>query len=200
MFDSRIRPLIDPPLNVAGRRLARAGITADGLTIAGGALGVLAAIAAALGWFGVGLLLLVANRLADGLDGAVARATVKTDRGGFLDITLDFVVYATVPLGFALYDPVTNGVAAAALLASFTVNGTCFLAYATMAAKRGLETTAQGAKSLFYLSGIAEGFETIVVFIAFFVFPAWFAPIAWAFAAVCFISATARIAMGWRTL
>ena len=52
------------------------------------------------------------SRLFDGLDGAVARASTKTDRGGFLDIVLDFAFYGAIPLGFVLADPAGNAVAA----------------------------------------------------------------------------------------
>ena len=194
MFDSRIRPLIDPPLNTLGRGLARAGVTADAVTLGGFVLGLAAACAIGFGVYWLGFLLIALNRLADGLDGAVARATQKTDHGGYLDITLDFVFYGAIPLAFAVADPAANAVAAAALLASFYANGSAFLAFAISAEKLRLSTDAQGIKSFFYLGGIAEGTETIAVFLIMCLFPAWFAWIAWAFAAVCFVSAFARIA------
>lgn len=200
MFDARLRPLIDPPLDAAGRSLSARGITADQLTLAGFAAGAAAGLAIAAGFFWLGLVLIALNRVADGLDGAVARATARTDRGGFLDITLDFAFYGLVPLAFAAHDPAANGLAAAAVLASFYVNGTAFLAFAVMAEKRGLSTARQGVKSLYYLTGIAEGAETIAVFLAWCLFPGWFAPIAYGFAAVTAVSALARIIGGARAL
>ena len=116
---------------------------------------------------------------------AVARIMGPTDRGGFLDITLDFAFYAAVPLAFAVYDPGSNALAASALLAAFLVNGSVFLAYAATAAKRGLTTTAQGHKSIYYVAGLAEGAETIVVFIACCLWPVAFPVIAYGFATVC---------------
>ena len=77
----------------------------------------------------------------------MARHSFRTDRGGFLDIVLDFAFYAAIPLGFVLARPVTNAVAGAVLLASFYVNGASFLAYAVMAERRGLSGTARGPKS-----------------------------------------------------
>lgn len=200
MFDARLRPLIDPPLNAAGRRLAAAGISADAVTLAGFACGIAAAFA--ICWHAplLGALLILANRLADGLDGAVARARVRTDRGGYLDIVLDFFFYGAIPFAFALADPSANALAASALLLSFYMNGASFLGFAIMAEKRGLSTSAQGSKSLYYLGGLAEGAETIAVFLAFCLFPAAFAPMAWAFAAVCAVSATARLVMVSRLL
>jgi len=106
------------------------------------------------------LTLLIASRIADGLDGAVACATRRTDRGAFLDIVLDFFVYATVPLGFAIWSPHTNSLPAALLLASFVANRSAFLAFSIMAERRGMITTRQGQKSIYYLAGIAEGFES----------------------------------------
>jgi phosphatidylglycerophosphate synthase len=200
VFDSKLRPVIDGPLNAAGRRLAALGVGADHVTIVGFAIGIGAALAIAMGAFGLGLTLVGLNRLADGLDGAIARATRATDRGGFLDIALDFGFYAAIPLAFAVHDPASNALPAAFLIASFLANGTTFLAFATAAAKRDLTTTDQGAKSFFYLAGIAEGAETIVVFCAFCLWPAGFPWLAGGFAVFCFASAAARVIAGWRTL
>ncbi len=200
MFDSHIRPLIDPPLNRAGRWLAGRGVTADAVTLAGFGIGMAAAGAIAFGRLDLGLWLFLAGRLADGLDGAVARATKKTDRGGFLDIVLDFILYGAIPLAFAIHDPSANALAAAVLLMSFFANGTTFLAFAIMAAKRDIETTAQGQKSLYYMSGLAEGFETVVVLAAFCVWPQHFALIAYAYAMLCFASSFGRILIAWRVL
>lgn len=200
MFDARLRRHIDGPLNAAGRRLAGAGVSADQVTLIGFAFGILAAIALAFEYWPLGLVLFIAGRLADGLDGAIARATNPTDRGGFLDIVLDFVVYGAIPLAFAIADPIANAVAASVLLFSFLCNGSAFLAYAIMAEKRGLTTSAQGLKSLFYLAGLAEGGETVLFFMSFCLFPSYFAWLAYGFAALCFLSAFARTIIAWRTL
>ena len=200
MLDARIRRLIDPALDAAGRHLAARGVRADAVTVAGFAAGMLAALAIALGSPGFGLALVAANRIADGLDGAIARATVKTDRGGFLDITLDFAVYAAVPLAFAWADPSRNALPAAFLLAGFVVNGATFLAFALVAERRGLQSTAQGEKALYYLSGLAEGAETITVFVAMCLWPNAFPFLAGAFGALCTLSGAARIRLGWRLL
>jgi phosphatidylglycerophosphate synthase len=137
MFDSKIRALIDPFLARPGQLLAANGVGADVITIGGCALGIVAALAIAFGQFGIALTLLIANRIADGLDGAVARATQRTDFGAFLDITLDFLIYAAVPLGFAAWSPQANALPSAFLLASFVVNGSAFLAFSIMAERRG---------------------------------------------------------------
>ena len=194
MFDARIRPLIDPPLNRAGNRLARCGVSANTLTLAGAFLALLAGIAIALGAFGIGLLLVIANRLLDGLDGAVARATRPTDFGGYLDAVGDFVFYASVPVGFAVADA-DNAVAATVLLGSFLLTGTSFLGFAILAGKRGLETTAHGRKSFFYSTGLAEGGETVLFFVLMCLFPAVFAELASVFSLLCVLTVVQRTAL-----
>jgi phosphatidylglycerophosphate synthase len=200
VIDANVRRLIDPPLAHAGQLLAAAGIGADAVTIGGCLLGLAAALAVSAGQFYIALALLIANRIADGLDGAIARATRPTDRGAFLDIALDFLVYAAVPLGFAAWSPHANAFPAAFLLASFVANGSAFLAFSTIAEKRGIATTRQGQKSIYYLAGIAEGFETIAFMIAFCLFPSAFPILAIIFATVCWISAVGRLVLGWKLL
>ena len=178
MLDSAARRLIDPALNRAGRRLAALGATADAVTLAGLALGLLAAALIALGAPGWALLPLLASRVADGLDGAVARATRRSDWGGYLDIACDFAFYGAVPLGFVLADPEANGLAGAFLLAAFYFNGTTFLGYAILAEKRGMQTRAQGIKSLYFSNGLLEGTETIAFFVLICLFPGGFPPLA----------------------
>lgn len=199
MFDGRLRRMIDPPLDVAGAALARRGIGADRVTLAGLALGLLCALAVAWRHDALALALLAASRLCDGLDGAIARATAPSDRGGFLDITCDFVFYGAVPLAFALRDPAGNALPAAVLLFAFYVNGASFLAFAVMAAKRGLTTMQRGAKSLYFTAGLAEGAETIACFAAMMLWPGHFAWLAYGFAALTLVTALSRSILAWTT-
>lgn len=195
MLDRYARPLIDPPLTLLGRGFARAGIGAASVTLAGMVLGLGAGLAIALGAHLVGCGLLLASRLADGLDGAVARATRPSDFGGFLDIVADFVVYAAVPLGFVLADPAANAVAGALLIAAFYVNAATFLGFAILAAKRGLSTEARGRKSWYHSGGLMEGTETIAFFVVFCVWPGAFVPLASLFAALTLVTAVGRVLM-----
>ncbi|MFA6220265.1 MAG: CDP-alcohol phosphatidyltransferase family protein [Erythrobacter sp.] len=191
MFDARIRPYIDPPLNAAGRFLARRRINADGVTFVGLAMGLAGAVAIAVGHIDTGLALIIGNRLLDGLDGAVARATGPSDLGGYLDIVADFAFYVSVPLAFGIYDP-GNTLAALVLVASFVLTGTSFLAFAAIAAKRGEDTQAHGRKSFYYSTGLAEGSETIAVFITICIWPHWFVPVAYGYAALCALTVVQR--------
>lgn len=192
MFDTRLRPLIDPPLDWTARIFDRFGVSANAMSLAGLVLAGLAAVSIAFGLFGAAFVFVALNRLADGLDGALARRQGPTDLGGFYDIVFDFWFYGAIPLAFALHDPSTNAVAAAALIASFYANGATFLAFSALAARRRLTTRAQGHKAIYYFAGLAEGFETIVVFLLMCLVPGAFFAIAFAFAAVCFLSAGVR--------
>ena len=193
MLDRYARQIIDPPLNRAGSALAARGASADAVTLAGLGLGLLAALVIALGQPFWALIPLLASRLADGLDGAVARATRKTDFGGYLDIAADFLFYGAIPLAFVLHDPAANGAAGAFLLASFYFNGTSFLGYAILAEKHGHKTDLQGQKTLYYSNGLLEGTETIVFFVLLCLFETFFAPLAWLFGGLCFATAILRI-------
>ena len=200
MLDARLRPLIDPPLNAAGRVIARSGLGANAVTLAGIVLALAAGLALAEGHVGQGLVLIVLNRLLDGLDGAVARATQTTDFGGYLDIVGDFVFYVAVPVGFGMASP-ANLVPALVLVATFALTGTSFLAFAMLAAKRGMSTMAHGRKSFFYNTGLAEGTETIACFVGMCLLPDHFAPIALGYAGLCVLTViqrtvNARLAFG----
>lgn len=197
MIDARLLPLQRALMVPPARWLVARGVRADQITVVGCAIGLLAALAAAFGFYGLALLGLVLNRLADGLDGAVARLTKPTDRGAFLDIALDFVFYAAFPIGFIMADPAANGLAGAVLVASFVLTGSSFLAFSVIAERRGLQAQDYPTKGIYYLGGLAEGAETIAVFVAFCLFPAAFAWIAWIFALACLVTAITRYVAGW---
>lgn len=188
-----MRRRIDPPLDRLGARLAAAGVRADAVTLVGFAVGLAAVPLVAAGWTWLALAALVANRLADGLDGAVARHDRLTDLGGYLDIVCDFLVYAGLPLGFALLDPQANALAAAVVLFSFMGTASSFLTYAVIAAKRRETTEIRGRKSLYYLGGLTEGTETFAFLAAICAFPQAFVPLAYLFAAACAVTTASRI-------
>lgn len=198
MFDAKLRPLIDPPLNAAGSWIAARGIGANALTLLGLAIGLAGAGAIAGRHFAPGLALIAINRVFDGLDGAVARVDGPTDLGGYLDIVADFAFYVAVPVGFGIADP-ANTLPALILVASFVLTGTSFLAFAAIAAERGKTTVAHGTKSFFYSTGLAEGGETIAVFVAMCLWPTSFAAIAYGYAALCVLTVCQRSALAVRT-
>ena len=199
MMDGLMRRKLDPSLNQAGKILAKSGLRANQVTLIGLGLGLLAA-----GLIGLGqstclaLIPLLASRVADGLDGAVARASKITDFGGYLDIVCDFIFYGAIAFAFVLRDPTANGIAGAFLLMSFYANGASFLSFAILAAKRGLKTETRGVKSLYFTAGLLEGTETIVFFMTICIWPGLFAPLAWGFGGLCFVTALARISLASR--
>lgn len=191
MLDARLRRVIDAPLDRIGAWLVSMGATANAVTAIGMILGAAAVAALALEAYGAALVLILLNRLADGLDGAIARNRGITDFGGYLDIVADFLFYNAVVFGFALGRP-EEALAAAFLLFSFVGTGISFLAFAVMAAKRGIETDRYGRKSLFYIGGLTEGTETIACFVAICLFPDAFAWIAVGFGILCWMTTIAR--------
>lgn len=197
MIDATILPLQRRVLAWPAQLLVRSGIEADQVTLGGFAVGLLAVGAIAFGQCDLALALMVLNRLADGLDGAVARLRGPTDRGAFLDIALDFVFYALVPVGFALHDPDMNALPAAVLISAFVGTGSSFLAFSVIAAKRGLTAEAYPSKGIYYLGGLTEGAETIGVFAAMCLWSQSFAILAWIFAAACALTTVMRWMQAW---
>ncbi len=195
MLDGAVRRRLEPILDRIGIALANHGVSADMVTISGLLLGLVAAILIAFEFYLSGTALILFSRLCDGLDGAVARASRKTDFGGFLDIVLDFAFYGAIPLAFVIADPAVNGLAGGFLLFAFYVNGSTFLAFAVMAEKRAMTTEVRGAKSLYFTTGIAEATETIVFLLACCLFPSWFPTLAALFAAICLYTALSRIVL-----
>ena len=198
MIDRPAIALIRPLLDALAKPLARAGIGADAVTLAGLGLGLVAAGLIAAGLPLAGAAGIVLSRLLDGLDGAVARQTRPTARGGFLDISLDFVFYASIPLAFAIANPAANAQAAACLLAAFVANGTVFLAFAVTASQTRMTSLAYPQKSFYFLGGLAEATETLVAFLAMCLWPHHFPWLAYGFAALCAMSAATRVVAGWK--
>lgn len=199
MLDRALRPLIDPPLARLAGVAVDLGIGANAVTLAGFAVGMLAFPALAAEAYGPALVLILLNRIADGLDGAIARRVGPSAAGGFLDIALDFIFYAAVPLGFSLARP-ENAVAAAFLVFAFVGTGSSFLAYAAVAASRAGRAAAAPDKAIAYLGGITEGSETILFFVLICLFPAAFVPLAYGFGALCCITTLFRLIAGWQSL
>ncbi|OFS07978.1 CDP-alcohol phosphatidyltransferase family protein [Hafnia sp. HMSC23F03] len=200
MFDRYLHPRVKPLLNRIAATIDRPEITPDRISLAGFLIGALALPFLAMQWYPAALLVIVINRLFDGLDGALARRRNLSDAGGFLDIALDFLFYALVPFGFVLASPALNAVAGAWLLFAFIGTGSSFLAFAAVADKYKLENLDYPHKSFYYLGGLTEGAETILVFVLFCLFPAYFPLLAWLFGALCWFTTLTRVWGGYHTL
>lgn len=196
MFDRAMNRVLQRPLQRLASGLVARGLGADQMTWVGFVIGLTAIPLIALGYADWALLSIALNRLADGLDGAMARLTRPTDLGAFLDISLDFLFYASIPLAFVLADPVRNGLAGAVLIYSFIGTGCTFLAFAVLAAKRRATSTAYPGKGFYYLGGLTESTETIAVFVLMCLWPEWFGALAYGFAGLCALTTVTRIAAG----
>ena len=199
MFDTRLRRVVDPPLNKTARWLTRSGASANALTIIGAFFGLGAAAAISQQQFAAGLVLILLNRILDGLDGAVARINGATEFGGYLDTLGDFLFYVSVPVGFGLANA-EKLLPALLLVASFTLTAVSFLGFAAIAARRGNEHGSHGPKAFIYSTGLMEGGETIAFFILFCLFPAYFPVLALVFAALCILTVAQRITLAAKTL
>ena len=200
MLDPWIRPVIAPPLQYLATHLNHRSITADQVTMIGFAVGITALPLIWAHHYGPALVLILLNRILDGVDGALARMTAPTDAGGFLDITLDFIFYSGVVAGFALADTDRNALAAVLLLFSFMGTGSSFLAFSAMAAKNGITSVVYPHKSMYYLGGITEGTETLLLFVLICCFPDHFPGLAIGFSLLCWITTCLRLMAGYETL
>jgi phosphatidylglycerophosphate synthase len=192
MLDAPLRRVVAPVLAMGAKRLAHAGVRPAAVTGAGWLAGALACVAAATHMWPLALGLWLVNRLLDGLDGAVAAVTGATDLGGFLDIVADFSIYGGFIVAVAVAEPDAR-LACVALLTSYYLSGTAFLALSSLLERRG--GIATDRRSLRFVGGLAEGAETIVVYVLFCLYPTHAALIAWAFSAAVAITVVQRIAL-----
>ena len=172
-------------------------------------LGVASAASAGAQWWALALVLWLLSRLADGLDGPLARrraARAGPDAqpggaGGFLDICADFVVYGAGVVGVAVGATTAFGAPwwpFLLVLLAYYVNGTAFLAFSSIAERTGRRL--DDGRSLSFLGGLAEGVETVAVHALWLLAPqiAW--PVALVWAAVVATSAAHRVVAGYRAL
>lgn len=200
MLDRHITPLLRPALARLAKRLVHRGVRADHVTLASFAMGIVAMACIVTQAYGAGVVFVLISRLGDALDGAVARETQPTDAGGFLDIALDFLFYGGIVVAFALAAPQANALPAAVLLMGFIGTATSFLAFATLAAKRGITSLEYPDKSFYFLGGLTEATETLAFFIAMGIWPHAFGVLAYVFAALCALTTVTRIWSGYRIL
>jgi phosphatidylglycerophosphate synthase len=173
------------------------GVTANQVTMIGAAFGLIAAGFVVAGLFYPALWFVIVNRVIDGLDGAVARASRSSDFGGYLDIVSDFIFYSAIPLAFAVARPET-ALAAAFLIFSFIGTSTSFLGFAILAEKHHVTTQIRGKKAFYYLGGLTEGTETILLILAILVWPDHFSVMAIIFGILCWVTTVTRIYAAYR--
>ena len=202
MLDALFRPIKErylAPVAVAlGRR-----VSPMAATIAAFLVGLGAAACAVVGLYPAGLLLWIVNRLLDGLDGTLARVQgTQSDLGGYVDMLLDFVVYAAIPMGFALGigDRATL-TAALALLASFYVNAASWMYLAAVLERRDAGARSRGELTTITMPpGLIGGTETIVLYAAFFLFPGFVVPLFWVMCGLVGVTVLQRLRWAMRHL
>ena len=179
MLDGIGRKLKDVILYPLVQALPRA-IHPNAITVASLIPGVAAAVLAATGlwWWAQAAFWL--NRGLDGLDGLVARQRgQQSDFGGYLDIMVDFAVYAALPIGVwwgsGATPSMATTVALVVLLAVFYVNGASWMYLSAVLEKR--RSAHRGSTSVAMPGGLIEGTETVVFFTLFLAFPRWAAPL-----------------------
>jgi phosphatidylserine synthase len=206
MLDGAARRVFEPWLGRLAGGIDRPWVTPDGITAAGLLLGLASAGAAALQEWAAALVLWLLSRLADGVDGPLARRRARTGQpdagaGGFFDITADFAVYGAGVVGVAVG---TAGAGSAPwepfflVLLSYYVNGAAFLAFSSLAERSGRQL--DDGRSLSFIGGLAEGTETVLVHALWLLMPeqAWRIAVVWA--VVVFLSAAQRMWAGYRSL
>ncbi|WP_411746258.1 CDP-alcohol phosphatidyltransferase family protein [Reinekea sp.] len=184
---------LKPGLKGVAKQLSRTGLRANHVTVTGFMIGMLCVPLLAYEQYSWALVALLLNRLADGLDGELARLQEPTDVGAFLDIVLDFIFYSAIVFGFALANPEQNSLAASALIFSFMGTGSSFLAFAIFAERRQLSSMTYPNKGFYYLNGITEGTETIAIFVLMCLLPQYFMQLAWMFAGLCALTTAIRV-------
>lgn len=202
MIDKHLRrpkeQVLDAPAAVLPRSLHPTTVT-----LVAFAVGMLAAVVIALGAYWWGLALWLLNRILDGLDGTVARrSNLQSDLGGYLDIVLDHVVYAAIPLALLLSAPsYLTALSLAVLLASFYINGASWMYLSALLEKRRQGAASQNEMTTVTMpTGLIEGAETIVLYSAFLIVPALLPWLFLGMAALVFFTAAQRIVWAVRNL
>ncbi len=85
------------------------------------------------------------------------------------------------------------------LLFAFIGTGSSFR-FAALAAKHQIDNPGYAHKSFYYLGGLTEGSETILLFVLSCLFPACFPWFAWVFGALCWMTTFTRVWSGYLTL
>ncbi|WP_106477285.1 CDP-alcohol phosphatidyltransferase family protein [Phytohalomonas tamaricis] len=200
MLDKWFNHLFQPFLRLLARHSIAWRITPTGVTITGFFIGMAALPLLIFDYYQAALATILVNRFMDGLDGALARMLDRaSNAGGFLDICLDNIFYASVVTGFALANPMHNAPAAVILLAALIGTSSTSLAFSACKV-RWLERPKLSYRTLHYLDELTRGTGKIAFLIAFCLWPAYFVQIAWGFSALCGSVIVARIIGGYRTL
>jgi phosphatidylglycerophosphate synthase len=195
MLDASARRLLAGPLD-------RPWVTPNGLTLVGLGVGLAGALAAGFSAWPVALVLWLISRLADGLDGPLARRRAvfgkhNSSAGGFLDIAADFTCYGGFVMGVAV-GAGGSALPFLAVLLAYYINGTAFLAFSSAAERSGRQL--RDGRTFSFIGGLAEGTETIIVHSVWCIVPQYAAQVAWPWAAIVGLGASQRVLVGFKAL
>jgi phosphatidylglycerophosphate synthase len=199
MFDEPFRIRFAAISGPAGAWLARRGVSPNHVTGVAFVTGIGAAWLVAAGHPYGALAMWLASRVADGLDGAVARAAGATSAlGGYLDITLDMAAYAAMVVGFSVAYPAFN-TAWISILAGYVLVITTTLALSEAAALAGRRVSATN-RTFQFTPGLAEAGETTGMYTLWLLLPQYLEPLAWVWAVALLATGVQRTCLAWRVL
>jgi phosphatidylglycerophosphate synthase len=196
MFDRHLQKLTQKPLSFFAKILLKY-LSANQITIIGFIFGLMMCLFIYIELFFLAIFFLILNRICDGLDGVMARLTVPTYLGAYLDIVLDFIFYSAFILIFGLLDT-SNIIITCLLLFSYICTGTTFLAQAIIQPKLDLVQKDESLdidipKSFYYSAGLIEGTETVLFMTLCLLFPQLYFFFGLIFTILCLLTALSRI-------
>ena len=196
MFDRQIQKFTQKPLVVIAKIFLKL-IKPNHMTILGFIFGLFMCILVFFQFYLSALILLMLNRLCDGLDGTMARLTIPTPLGGYLDIVFDFTIYSGFVLAFGLSNS-NYTIISMILLFLYIGTGTTFLAKAALQTQldkipESSELNNELPKSFYYASGIIEGTETIVYMVLCLLLPNFYIFLSILFGILCLITFISRV-------
>ena len=196
MFDRQIQNFTQKPLIIIAKLFLKF-LKPNQMTILGFILGFFMCILIFFQFYFAALALLILNRFCDGLDGTMARLTIPTPLGGYLDIVSDFTIYSGFVLAFGFSNS-SYTTLSMILLFLYIGTGTTFLAKAAIQTQLDKVSETNDAieelpKSFHYTSGLVEGTETIIFMVLCLLFPNFFILISIIFGILCLITFISRV-------
>lgn len=172
MFDATIRPIKEKLLIPISKFIGQK-FSPNSITLISFAFGLLSFLFILKGLYMHGLIFWGINRVSDGIDGTVARVTNRqSDFGGYIDIMADFVIYSMIPISFVVSrgNNIKELLVLSILLAIFYINAASWMYLSSILEKKGHNDT-NSFTSVTMPSGLIEGFETVIFYTLFYIFP-----------------------------
>ncbi len=199
MVDKFFIKVLHSPLRAIAKFFSKVGISANMVTLSNVPLSILIFVSLLAKWYMIALILIIINRIFDGLDGAIARYNhTSNPASGYLDIMVDYLFYISIPLAFVLNDPQSNAIFGSLVLGGFVLTGVNFMATSSVATKLNIKNVSFPNKAIYYASNIVEGAETILYFILVCIFPQYFAPISMVVGILLFVTTPLLVFIRWK--